>query len=690
MFLLLSFLLCSGLAAETFTLHNASANGLSDVVGDMLTAGADVGELDSQLFTPLMRASFACHENVMDLLLATGASRPKFKNANGTALHMAIAGNCSSNVVNKLLAAHGDAAIEARDDEGRTPLILAAQHGSAVVVQLLLSAGAQVDASTKFGVTALMKSASRGHTGVVSILLAARADVNIKGIGDMSGWTALMAAALSGHVDIVRLLLEAGATANAEGRNPAPLVLASSEGHVGVVRELLAAMAVADGQAKNVPLLSLSLVAATINNHTDAAQQLIAAGADANVRGEIDTHNTTAPVLSIASALGNLAVVRSLLEANATVDARDVNASTALMAAAGGGHILIVRELLAAGARVDATDRAGASALFPAVAQQHALVVTELLAHGANASHQNNAGMSPLQVASFGDAVAIVRILLDVGCKVDSQAGLSGNGTALHVAAHLGHVRVMRELLAAGASIQSSMGSEPHWTALAEASNAGQLGAMRDLLAVHSKDEIQGAIGGRALLAAVEGGQLEALKVLLAAGAPVDAKMPSSGETALILAASNGNNGVVAELVAANARLKLKGGDGLNALHRACHAGHLDAVKTLLAAGANVNAVKDKDAVKITPLMIAAYNGHDEVVRLLLRHGADAMRADSNGFTALGYAAQEGHAAIIKTLLRAGVKINEKHVPYGKSLHHIAHADVRELISQAWNGRLEL
>ena len=52
--------------------------------------------------------------------------------------------------------------------------------------------------------------------------------------------------------------------------------------------------------------------------------------------------------------------------------------------------------------------------------------------------------------------------------------------------------------------------------------------------------------------------------------------------------------------------------------------------------------------------MWAAFQGHAEVVRLLLGAGADKDVADSSGFTALISAYRAGHADIVSLLLEAG------------------------------------
>jgi uncharacterized protein len=80
--------------------------------------------------------------------------------------------------------------------------------------------------------------------------------------------------------------------------------------------------------------------------------------------------------------------------------------------------------------------------------------------------------------------------------------------------------------------------------------------------------------------------------------------------------------------------------------------GNAGEVRRLIDQGADVNQVSADGAY--TPLIEAAYRNRQEVVELLLAHGAKVNVPSANGWTALMSAAWEGHTAIVRLLLGKG------------------------------------
>jgi ankyrin repeat protein len=116
-----------------------------------------------------------------------------------------------------------------------TSLIIAASRGYIEIVQVLIEAGANVNAGADW--TALTFAADRGHEAIVRLLLDSGANIDFRMPGEYS---ALMAAAERGHVGIVKLLLRKGAYTNTRLRNgKTALELAKEAGNQEIVDMLV-------------------------------------------------------------------------------------------------------------------------------------------------------------------------------------------------------------------------------------------------------------------------------------------------------------------------------------------------------------------------------------------------------------------------------------------------------------------
>lgn len=99
------------------------------------------------------------------------------------------------------------AAIDARDAQGRTPLLLATHGNHVQAARVLIGAGADVNAKDKIQDSPYLYAGARGHLEILTMTLAQGADLRST---NRFGGTALIPASERGHVDTVRRLIHAG------------------------------------------------------------------------------------------------------------------------------------------------------------------------------------------------------------------------------------------------------------------------------------------------------------------------------------------------------------------------------------------------------------------------------------------------------------------------------------------------
>ncbi|XP_025024982.1 ankyrin repeat domain-containing protein 29 isoform X4 [Python bivittatus] len=238
-----------------------------------------------------------------------------------------------------------------------------------------------------------------------------------------------------------------------------------------------------------------------------------------------------------AARKGNLALLQLLLNSGRIdVDCKDSLGSTALMVASYYGHKECVRELVLQGADINLQREDGGTALLAACQYGHIRVVETLLKHGANIHDQLYDGATTLFLAAQGGYLDLIRLLLSSGAKVNQPRQ---DGTApLWIASQMGHSEVVRVMLLRGADRDTAR--HDGTTALLKAATKGYNDVIEELLKfspalgllkrfclfvdklLHPSLPLNINFhmnGTSALHAAVLGGNIRAVALLLEAGA---------------------------------------------------------------------------------------------------------------------------------------------------------------------------
>lgn len=106
-------------------------------------------------------------------------------------------------------------------------------------------------------------------------------------------------------------------------------------------------------------------------------------------------------------------------------------------------------------------------------------------------------------------------------------------------------------------------------------------------------------------------------------------------------------------------------------------AGHVNIVKLLVRHGADVNSTTKTNS---TPLRAACFDGHFEIVKYLVGHGADIEVANRHGHTCLMIACYKGHYRIAQYLLSLRADVNRRSVKGNTALHDCAESGSLEIL----------
>src|SRR5258708_32020815 len=169
------------------------------------------------------------------------------------------------------------------------------------------------------------------------------------------------------------------------------------------------------------------------------------------------------------------------------------------------------------------------------------------------------------------------------------------------------------------------------------------------------------------VIEAIKSGDAKTVRALVAKKADVNAT-EIDGTTALHYAADDGDAALVDVLIKAGANVKAANRYGATPLGLAAAKGHAAVIERLLKAGENTNAVVSGEPV----LMSAARAGNPDAIKVLVAHGADVnVKERILNQTPLMWAAAAGNTAAVKVLVEVSADINARAEAPGTRLNLI-------------------
>jgi len=344
-----------------------------------------------------------------------------------------------------------------------------------------------------------------------------------------------------------------------------------------------------------------------------------------------------------------------------------------------------IRTLLQQHVDVNRAEPDGTTALHWAVYQDDLSTAKLLIASRADVKIANKQGVTPLSLACTNRSPDMIDLLLQSGA--DPNVALPRGETPLMTCARTGNPSAVKLLLTHGANVNA----KEMWrgqTALMWAAAEGHTDAVQALIDARADVHARSNGGLTALLFAVREGKGDVVSALLKAGVDVnEATLPppnvrsraagggdtgeaAGGTSALVLAVANAHFDLASFLLDAGADPNLAA-QGWTALHQITWvrnpgqgdnppapegSGNMDSlelVERLVKHGANVNARMTRKAVMgspgtdlnnigATPFLLAARAADLDLMRLLLKLGADPFLPNADGTTPLLAAAGVG------------------------------------------------
>jgi hypothetical protein len=193
--------------------------------------------------------------------------------------------------------------------------------------------------------------------------------------------------------------------------------------------------------------------------------------------------------------------------------------------------------------------------------------------------------------------------------------------------------------------------------ALISAAEAGDVAALRRLLDAGTPVDARDGRKRTALLAATHANRIDAARLLIERGANVNAK-DDIEDSPFLYAGAEGRLEILRLALAAGADLKSTNRYGGTALIPAAHHGHVETVRELLKTKIDVDHVNRLGWTALLEAIILGdgRSAHTEIVRLLVARGANVNLADAQGVTPLAHARQRGQVEIGDVLRNAGAR----------------------------------
>ena len=367
--------------------------------------------------------------------------------------------------------------------------------------------------------------------------------------------------------------------------------------------------------------------------------------------------------------------------------------------AAQSGDITMVANYLDLGFPPDLTDEEGWSILHHAASHGQVEVIKLLHERGCCIDPVDRHGRTPLHHAATSGEAASIGVLVDLGGNVNTVD--SEGNTPLKWAVMCEKYSTLEELLKYGGvedveceqrkqpsdeqrkEFITALDEETVHSLLTQSASTGDVQTVSAILDHGCPVDAVDSDGYTALHRAAEGGHVEVIRELIARGASFSVETNKLNHLRIFYIVSDANDlpeiGPNSLELSGRPLMTKIGGINGTPLHLAVWGGHKEVVLALLDAGYPIDVV---DCIGRNVLHTAAQYGHVELLGLLVERGLDVNGGDADGYTPLHLAAANGTLKAVHELLRLGGKASMTKVAGtgGTPLHLAALGGHKEIV----------
>ena len=455
-----------------------------------------------------------------------------------------------------------------------------------------------------------------------------------------------------GRLDNIKMLIRNGADIQASSSNGSTVLhFASRNSNQEVVEFLLKMNEISVNATDNSNQTPL-MYACYDGGHLDNIKMLTQNGADIQA-----SSSNGSTVLHFASALSNQEVVEFLLKLNEiSVNASNSFNQTPLMHACyDGGRLDNIKMLIQNGADIQASSSDGSTVLHFASRNSNQEVVKFLLKlKEISVNEADSSDETPLMHACYdGGRLDNIKMLLRNGA--DIQASSSDGSTVLHFASRNSNQEVVKFLLKLKEISVNATSNSTQTPLMHACYNGGRLENIKMLIQNGADIQASSSNGSTVLHFASAFSNQEVVEFLLKLNEISVNATDNSNQTPLMHACYDGGRlDNIKMLVRNGADTQATSSDGSTVLHFASRRSNQEVVEFLLKL--NEISVNETDNSNQTPLMHACfYGGRLDIIKMLVRNGADTQASSSDGSTVLHFASCYSNQEVVEFLL----KLNE-------------------------------